>query len=178
MVEPGTDLQKIKQDAQKSSALFNQKLSKALPYFKKATKINPDFYPAWRQQGWIKELMLFQLTGGVFIPGLGEAKLSPEANLLAQEALAVYDKATTLNPSDSQLYFSKGGVLQRLSRHQEAIDAFTQAIKINPRARFYSSRSDSYCAMSDKQKAEADMKSAEKLGYQRSKDLPVCLELT
>jgi tetratricopeptide (TPR) repeat protein len=66
-------------------------------------------------------------------------------------------------------------VLQSLSRHQEAIEAYSQVIKINPTVIDYQSRSDLYCQVGDKQKAQADLKSAEKLGYQNpAKNLPVC----
>lgn len=55
-------------------------------------------------------------------------------------------------------------MLQQLSRHQEAIDALTQAIKINPKSgASYQTRSMSYCGIGDEQKAEANMKIAEKL---------------
>jgi tetratricopeptide (TPR) repeat protein len=153
--------QQAVQSAQKAVTLNRQRRAKALPFFKKATEINPNFYPAWREIGDIK------MTEQVTVIGpqqLEHIPLSTKATLAAKEALAAYDKATTLNPSDSQLYSSKGMVLQELSRHQEAIEAFTQAIKINPSPSLYSSRKDSYCAVGDKQKAEADNKSAEMLG--------------
>jgi tetratricopeptide (TPR) repeat protein len=173
-------MQKIKQDQQKIFSLSHQMMNKSLPYFKKATEINPDFYPAWREIGSIKDVQSSQqnmLDKGFYIAGLSvfNSPLSLKANLLAQEALAAYNKATALNPSDAELYSSKASVLQSLSRHQEAIDAYTEAIKINPTAMFYDSRSKSYCAIGDEQKAEADIRNAEKLGSQNAtKDLPVC----
>jgi tetratricopeptide (TPR) repeat protein len=182
----GTDMseratmQKIKQDQQKFFSLSNQMMNKGLPYFKKATEINPDFYPAWREIGSIKDVQSSQqnmLDRGAYFVSLSvfNSPLSPKANLLAQEALAAYNKATALNPSDARLYSSKATVLQSLSRHQEAIEALSKAIEINPSASSYSSRSASYCTIGDKQKTEADLKSAEKLGYPNAEqNLPVC----
>jgi tetratricopeptide (TPR) repeat protein len=167
----------LEQQNKKQAQVFsssNQEATKALPFYKKATEINPDFYPAWREIGRIKfgELNSQKALNKSEVIALNSnPTLSPRATLAAQEALAAYNKATALNPSDSQLYFSKGSVLQDLSRHQEAIDAFTQAIKIDPSTIFYFARIKSYCAIGDKQKAEADIKSVEKLG---GIVLPIC----
>jgi tetratricopeptide (TPR) repeat protein len=166
---------------------LSQKTAKALPFLKKATEIKPDFYPAWKAIGMIKfgELNSQNIPDLPDVPDFsGKSKvtelnsnppLSPKATQAAQEALAAFNKATALNPSDSYLYWSKGTVLQDLSRHQEAIEAYTEAIKINPTAIFYDSRSKSYCAIGYEQKAEADLRNAEKLGSQNpAKDLPFC----
>jgi tetratricopeptide (TPR) repeat protein len=156
-----------------------QRSAKALPFFKKATEINPDFYPAWRQIGQIKllEMSAKEMSDLSAASSNSNPPLSPspKATMIAQEALAAFNKATALNPSDSGLYELKAEVLQKLSRHQEAIEAYSEAIKIDPTAFSYYGRSVSYCQLGDKQKAEADMNSAEKLGYQNAaKDLPVC----
>jgi tetratricopeptide (TPR) repeat protein len=159
---------------------MSQRQAKALPFLKKATEINPDFYPAWREIGRIKYLGMTQkgtivrvnTETGKVIPN---PPLSPKDTLAAKESLAAFNKATALNPSDNELYNRKGDLLQQLSRHQEAIDAYSEGIKINPTPMLYFMRSTSYCAIGDKQKAEADLKSAEKLGYQNAaKDVPVC----
>jgi tetratricopeptide (TPR) repeat protein len=156
---------------------LNQGVAKALPFFKKATEINPDFYPAWREIGEIKslEMAVENMSDMSVATNNPNSSLSPKATMAAQEALAAYNKATALDPSDSRLYESKGTLLLELSRHQEAVEAFSTAIKINPTTSLYYFRSVSYCEVGDKQKAEADMESAEKLGYQNAaKDLPVC----
>jgi tetratricopeptide (TPR) repeat protein len=175
--------QKLEQDTKKSAGNLtsrSQGLAKALPFYKKATEINPDFYPAWREIGRINYLEvtsqqmsdLSETIGGATAT---EITLSPKETQTAKEALAALNKATALEPSDIELYRLKGDVLQQLSRHQEAIDAYSKAIKIDPTTLLYSMRSSVYCSIGDKQKAEADMKSAEKLGYQNAaKDLPVC----
>lgn len=177
--------QKLEQSTKKSTQTitsFNQRSAKALPFFKKATEINPDFYPAWREIGKIKYLGMAQRgMGGVVQVNVKTRKvvpnppLSPKDTLAAQEALEAFNKATDLNPSDTGLYELKAQVLGDLSRHQEAIEAYSEAIKIDPTTWLYYGRSISYCQLGDKQKAEADMDSAEKLGYQNAaKDLPVC----
>lgn len=156
---------------------WNQGSAKALPFFKKATEINPDFYPAWREIGKIK----YQEMNSQRMPDMNAAStdpnppLSPKATMAGKEALEAFNKATALKPSDTELYSLQAQVLQQLSRHQEAIEAFNKAIKINPTSFLYYFRSVSYCEIGDKQKAAADMDSTEKLGYQNAaKDLPVC----
>jgi tetratricopeptide (TPR) repeat protein len=155
---------------------------KTLPYFQKAVEIEPDFYPAWKQLGLIYSTQMdsenMSQVGNrdsVLVYSVTPPRLSAKATLAGEKALTAFNKATALNPSDAQLYSAKATVLQSLSRHQEAIEAYSQAIKINPTQMDYQFRSRLYCQVGDKQKAEADMKSAEKLGYQNPvKDLPVC----
>lgn len=165
----------MKKSAGKFTSL-NQGSAKALPFFKKATEINPDFYPAWREIGMIKSMemnsqRMSEMSAASSNPN---PPLSPKATMAAQEALAAFNKATALNPSDTNLYESKGRVLQDLSRHQEAIKAYSAAIKIDPTASSYYFRRVSYCAVGDEQKAAADLKSAGKLGYQNAANLPAC----
>jgi tetratricopeptide (TPR) repeat protein len=142
-----------------------QSALKTLPYFQKAVEIKPDFYPAWKHIGLLyrtqmesEKMSQLGNKDSMMLYFASPPRLSPQATLAAEKALTAFNKATALNPSDTMLYESKGDVLQALSRHQEAIDAYSQGIKINPSLTLYSSRSKSYCAIGDKEKAEADMR--------------------
>jgi tetratricopeptide (TPR) repeat protein len=168
-----------------TTSSYAQRYAKALSDFKKASEINPDFYPAWREQGVIQLQLALSAQDMEIAQDMnmsiaeatknGYPPLSPKQALVAKEALAAFNKATALNPSDAQLYSLKAQLLERLSRDQEAIDAYSKAIQIHPSFWNYGLRSFAYCHMGDKQKAEADMENAEKLGYQNAaKDLPIC----
>ena len=171
-------------ESQQSSASMTQGMSKALPYFKKASEIEPDFYPAWKQQGSIYSIEMssenMSQLGNAELTGTtapnSTPPLSPQATLAGKKALAAYNKATALNPSDSMLYSSKAYLLAELSRPQEAIEAYSQAIKIDPTSIMgYHGRSIVYCQIGNKQKAEADLNSAKKLGdVNYAQDEPVC----
>jgi tetratricopeptide (TPR) repeat protein len=49
-----------------------------------------------------------------------------------REALALFDRAIVARPGDTELHFDRGFLLQGLNDHQAAIDAFNQALAINP----------------------------------------------
>ena|SRR5712691_4619731 len=49
-----------------------------------------------------------------------------------EEALAVYERATQLNPRDASTYTQKGMALSHLKRYEEAIVVYEQAIQLNP----------------------------------------------
>ena len=49
-----------------------------------------------------------------------------------EEALECYDKATTLEPNDSLLWYNKGVVLTDLERFDDAIINYEKAISIQP----------------------------------------------
>jgi tetratricopeptide (TPR) repeat protein len=175
-------MQEFNQELISYNQTFNQRWAKALPFLKKATEINPDFYPAWREIGMIKYQEMYYLSLSVpDLSGRSEVTelnsnptLSPKATLAAHEALAAFNKATAINPSDAELYNWKGVVLQRLSRHQEAIEAFSRAIQINPLPLYYNFRLQSYCALGNKREAEADMKIADAIATNLVKGVSVC----
>ena len=49
-----------------------------------------------------------------------------------EEALATFNKAIALDPSDAYAYYSRGAALGKLGRHKEALAAFEQARRLNP----------------------------------------------
>ncbi len=65
--------------------------------------------------GWIKNLSLVLIA-------LGRHK----------EAISTLHRAIALNPNDADVYVNLGGMLQRLGQIADAIDAFRNAIRINP----------------------------------------------
>ena len=48
------------------------------------------------------------------------------------KAIALYDKAITLNPNSAAAYFNRGHALQVLNQHESAVASYQQAIKLQP----------------------------------------------
>ena len=61
-----------------------------------------------------------------------------------QDALLNYEEALRSQPSNSQIWFLKAGVLSDLGRHVEAIEAYSEAIQRESKSIFLTSRSTSY----------------------------------
>jgi tetratricopeptide (TPR) repeat protein len=61
---------------------------------------------------------------------LGDALLSADGD--AEAALAVYERAITLNPGDASAYHGKGNALARIGRVPEALAAFQRAVLLDP----------------------------------------------
>lgn len=121
----------------------------AIASFRKATELDPDFEPAWREQAKLLEEL---------------AKNS--------EALAAYDKAIALNPQNDQLHYYRGSILSRIGRPTEAIEAYTKAIAIKPNGLYYMTRGNSYALLGDFQKFKADLKRAKEIDPEQFGNLP------
>ena len=113
----------------------------ALAAFAKTTELDPKFELAWRKQGVL----------------LHELEKYPEA-------LAAYDKAIALNPTDDRLHYFRGSLLWlELGRPSEAVAAFTNAIAIKPDVIYYMSRSGAYLMLGNSQSAINDMNRVKEL---------------
>lgn len=113
----------------------------ALAAFAKTTELDPKFELAWRKQGVL----------------LQELERYPEA-------LAAYDKAIALNPTDDRLHYFRGSLLWlELGRPSEAVAAFTNAIAIKPDVIYYMSRSGAYLMLGNSQSAINDMNRVKEL---------------
>ncbi len=113
----------------------------ALTAFSKTTALDPNFELAWRKQGVL----------------LQELQRYPEA-------LAAFDKAIALNPTNDRLHYFRGSLLWlQLGRPSEAVAAFTNAISIKPDVIYYMSRSGAYLISGDSQSAINDMNRVKEL---------------
>jgi hypothetical protein len=73
-------------------------------------------------------------------------------------------KALDLDPDSSKAFNIKGVLFNRLGRHREALEFYTQAIQLNPRnALAYKNRSITYGKLGDRRRAQADLKRAKEL---------------
>lgn len=128
----------------------------ALPYFRKATDLDPDYAPGWAG------LSAYYGAGAV------EGELDPRASLQPEEAtarkavqldpalpqahlsmaaalylygwnwsgaLAELDRAIALDPKYAEAYHFRAKILSALNRHHEAIAAQQNAIDLDPFAR-------------------------------------------
>ena len=81
------------------------------------------------------------------------------------EAIESFNKAIFLEPSFKNAYFNRGISYRSVENHIQAIDDFTNGIKISffNNWLFYSERSFSYNAIGKKTEAEEDKVKADKL---------------
>ncbi len=140
-------------------AKTRQKYREAVASFEKATQINPNFYPAWKQKGsTLRELASVTETSQLSVFPQSPEEEEQKPSIYLEEALASFNKAIALNPTDDSLHFGKGQVLQDLGRLREARDAYSEAIKINPRPPvYYQLRSHIYGFLGETQKEQADL---------------------
>jgi tetratricopeptide (TPR) repeat protein/S1-C subfamily serine protease len=110
------------------------KYPEALSSFEQATQKNDKLYEAWREKSRMLAFFLHQDS----------------------EALASINQAIKLNQKDFVLYLLQGEILARLKRYPDAIDAYNQAIRLNPQPSSYISRGEVRFKMGDKQGASAD----------------------
>jgi tetratricopeptide (TPR) repeat protein len=87
----------------------NNEPLKAIDFFSKAIRINPNFGPCYSNRGnALKEIGRYN------------------------EALINYDKAISLQPSDANNYSNRGVALQELGRLEEALSSYDKAISLDP----------------------------------------------
>ncbi len=87
-------------------------LQKAIAAYQKAIKIKPDYYKAY------------------YNIGIAYDDLGGKDNL--QKAIATYQKAIKIKPNYDNAYYNMGNAYRKLGQYKEAINAYEQAIKINP----------------------------------------------
>lgn len=110
------------------------KYPEALASFDQATQKNDKLYEAWREKSRMLAFFLHQDS----------------------EALASINQAIKLNQNDFALYLLQGDILARLKRYSDAVEAYNQAIRLNPKPNSYISRGEVRFQMGDKQGAIAD----------------------
>jgi tetratricopeptide (TPR) repeat protein len=75
-----------------------------------------------------------------------------------EDAMLDFNKAIQINPGYAWAYYNKGVVFSRTRRENLAVEAFDQAIKLNPREPlFYTARNDAFAAADDARRATAAM---------------------
>jgi tetratricopeptide (TPR) repeat protein len=87
------------------------KHAEALPFFQRATLMDPNSVTAWGNLGY-----------------------SLDALKRYAESLDAYERATTLDPSNGVLWDSKGSLLNSLKRYAEALAACEKALALNPKS--------------------------------------------
>ncbi|MBC7101588.1 tetratricopeptide repeat protein [Methanothermobacter sp. KEPCO-1] len=89
----------------------NKEYQKALKYYDKALKINPEYAEAWNNKGIIlKELKKYK------------------------KALKCYNKALEINPELIEAWNNKGTTLQELGKYEEALECYNKALEINQKS--------------------------------------------
>ena len=63
--------------------------------------------------------------------GLQEAELCTELKAY-EAALAAYDRALDLDPTNADAWTNKGGMLRSLGRDDEAVVAYARALELDP----------------------------------------------
>jgi tetratricopeptide (TPR) repeat protein/S1-C subfamily serine protease len=110
---------------------------------KRGQEIDDRRYEAWREKG----------------KALASLQQYPEA-------LASIDQAIQRNNQDAVLYLHRGIILQELNRHQEAVEAYTKAIGLEPRPFAYYNRGVARYKSGDLPGAIADWTAAIKINPQ------------
>ena len=86
-------------------------------------------------------------------------------------ALAVFEEAIRYNPDNFEAHYYKGNCLANQRKYREAIDEYTQAIKIKPDyARAYANRGEMMFYLGDRDRACLDWQKAERLGMTEMSD--------
>jgi tetratricopeptide (TPR) repeat protein len=117
--------------------------SKAIDFFSKAIRINPNFAPCYSNRGnALKELgryseAIISYDKAISLQADDAYTYSNRGVVLqelgrTEEALASYDKAISLNPNSAECYSNRGVVLQELGRTEEALASYDKAISLNP----------------------------------------------
>ncbi|MEC4892001.1 MAG: tetratricopeptide repeat-containing serine protease family protein [Oscillatoria sp. PMC 1051.18] len=170
------DKLQVPQDSQDAIAWLNygnklwrlEQYDEAILAFDRAIALNPQLYQAWYAKGltlrfqkrYREAVIAFEQaiaqSKQEFAPawrGKGQALIGLNAY---QEALKSFQAAIAISPDDFALHALRGEVLQELKRNQEAISAYTQAIKIKPHPWVYYNRGTVYSSQGDNQAAIAD----------------------
>jgi Flp pilus assembly protein TadD len=88
------------------------------------------------------------------------------------KAKGYWDKVIAANPKMAEAYNNRGLAFYNLERHQQAINDFSQAIRMKPQyAEAFNNRGNAYYALDQYQKAEADFNKSLQLKPKYSKAL-------
>ena len=90
----------------------------------------------------------------------------------ADEALALLDKVSEINPFNEKTYLLKGELLSEQKEMGKAIDVYTEAIELMPQnAKFYQARGRLKLVQGDKDGSVEDMKKAIELNPENEKQI-------
>ncbi len=109
------------------SAKYDLAYDQALADYGKATKIDPRYAKPLIRTG---DIYRDQLAWRV---GPGKAR---ERRELSDKAVAAYDQALALNGYLSEVWLSRGRVLEQVGRHDEALASYLKAIDVAPVSAF------------------------------------------
>ena len=92
-----------------NALLIQYKYTDALPAFKRAIELNPNYALAWYNEG-----------------------ICLDYQEKFDDAIQAYDRAIELDPTFAAAWSAKGDSLQRLSRLDDAIQDYNKALELNP----------------------------------------------
>lgn len=92
-----------------NNAYMNGEYEKALEYFDRALKIDPENASAWSNRGVVLKML-----------GRNE------------EAMKSYNRAIEIDPSHGDAWYNKGRLLMSMKRYKEAIHCYKKALEIDP----------------------------------------------
>lgn len=139
----------------------------ALQSLNEAIAVNPQFTVAYMARGYAR-----------YAGALSELKISRESKneeealldrtsytALLQEAISDFDKVLNLNPRVVFAWFNKGNIYYQAQDYTSAMQAYSEAIKIDPEfGEAYFNRGLSYLNSGNKAQAFADLSKAGELG--------------
>lgn len=92
------------------NALYNEgRFEEAIANYDKALELNPDYYQAWYNHGYILDEVGRQ-----------------------EEAIASYDKSIESKPDFQEAWHNRGLLLDNLGHHEEALKSHDMALKLKP----------------------------------------------
>jgi tetratricopeptide (TPR) repeat protein len=120
-----------------------KKHTEALPFFQRATQLDPNSFSAWFNLGYtLYELERYAEALPAYEhasrldPNNSDAwgNMSGVLNHLTryEEGLATSARATTLDPSNATAWTYQGDALNQLMRYEEALTAYDQALSLEP----------------------------------------------
>jgi tetratricopeptide (TPR) repeat protein len=137
-MQDGHTLKKAVNLMARSMSLRQEKrLEDALACLDEALRIAPDFFLVLTDRGEIlNELGRHEESLDCFdrllefVPNLSEIRLLREKTL--QGAKAKYEEMRAANPKDGGILYKLGNILQRMSRHEDAVHSYNQALERDP----------------------------------------------
>jgi eukaryotic-like serine/threonine-protein kinase len=115
----------------------------AIASYQKATELNPNFYPAWRDMGLAQSQSGQQFLALKSFETALEIKPEDYQSWVGkgiafsslkkiEESIVAFDRAGELNPNDPFVWMNKGYALEEVGRYGEACDAYEKVAQINP----------------------------------------------
>jgi tetratricopeptide (TPR) repeat protein len=120
-----------------------QKHAEALPFFQRATQLDPNSFDAWANLGYAlnslgrhAEALPAEERATKLDPNNAAAWCNKGGALGSLgrfgEALAAFDRALALDPNLVDAWYNKGVALRNLGRHEDGIAAYDKALALDP----------------------------------------------